>query len=100
MVLSELMSKQSVKTNGLGKVACRGRKAPRQLLRTEPRAFSVLVRAWRAAARTAKWLLTLQLLLLTGMGRAERKESFRLKEERRDADGEGDPPCGLRLRLR
>lgn len=41
-------------------------------------------------------LLTMQLLLIiTGVRRAKRKKSFRLKEMWRDVDGEGDPPCRL-----
>lgn len=47
---------------------------------------------WQAVQPLAKQRrLTLQLLLLPGR-RAHSKERFRLKAERRDADGEGDPP--------
>lgn len=61
-------------------------------------ALSVLVRPWRAATGHQRCLLTGRLLLLiAGMGRAKGKESFRLEEERGDADGEGGPPGGLRL---
>lgn len=77
-----------------------GDESPQQFLSTEPTAFSVLARPRRAASGHHSGLLTTQLLILiTGIGRAKRKESFRLKEERRDADGEGDASCRLHLLL-
>lgn len=85
-------SKQSMKANDSAVVTCKRIKAP-QSLSTKPTAFSALVRPWRAATGPQSCLLTMQLLLLiTGVRRAKRKESFRLKEERWDADGERDPP--------
>lgn len=70
-----------------------------QPLSTKPIAFSALVSLWRTATGRQSCLLTMQILLLiTGIRRAKRKESFSLKEEWRDADGEGDLPCWL-LRL-
>lgn len=88
-----------MKTNDLEMMTCKGRKVPK-FLSTKPTAFSALVRHWRTAIGPQSCLLTMQLFLLTtGVRRAKRKESFRLKEERRDADGEGDPPCWLHLLL-
>jgi len=75
-------SKQSMKANDSAVVTCKRIKAP-QSLSTKPTAFSALVRPWRAATGPQSCLLTMQLLLLiTGVRRAKRKESFRLKEER------------------
>lgn len=91
-------SKASIKTNDLQRMACKGLKASKQFLSTKPTAFSELVRPSRTVTGHQSCLLTMQLLLLiTGIRRAKRKESFRLKEERRDADG--DPPCWPHLLL-
>lgn len=78
-------------------MACKGTEFPKQFLSTKPKAFSALVAPWKTAIGPQSGLLTIQLLLLiTGIRRAKKKESFRLKEEWRGADGEGDLPCWLR----
>lgn len=87
-----------MKTNGLARVACRGITVPQRFLSTKPTVFSALARPWEAATGHQSCLLTMQpILLITGMSRAKRIESFRLKEERRDADG--DRPWRLQLLL-
>lgn len=89
-----------MKTNSLERIACRVIKVPKQFLSTKPTVFSALARRWKAATGHPSCLLTMQpLLLISGVRRAKRKESFRLKEAWRDADGEGDRPFGLQLLL-
>lgn len=81
------------------KYGMQGVKVLKQHFSTKPTAFSELVRRWRTASGHQSCLLTMQLLLIITGRRAKRKESFRFKEEWRDADGEGDPPCWLHLLL-
>lgn len=89
-----------MKTNSLERPACRVIKVPKQSLSTEPTVLPALAGRWQAATGHHSRLLTTQaLLLISGMRRAKRKESFRLKEARRDADGEGDRRFGLQLLL-
>lgn len=63
-------------------MACEGTEVPKRVLSAKPTAFSELARPWGTATGHPRCLLTIRLLpLITGIGRAKRKESFRLKEE-------------------
>lgn len=96
-VLFTLIFKTKHENKQFRRRACRVIKVPKQFLSTKPTVCSALARHRKATGHQS-CLLTMQpLLLINGMRSAKRKESFRLKEERRDAHGEGDRPFRLQL---